>query len=438
MKLHSFFASIGASVLLVAGCSDLGQDISIDSEPEILPACGGETSMTFTPPFAWSVSIRTDENSDSGTCWLTVSPTSGDAKQHTITISATPNENPESRSAFIDISSGDKFQTVQVIQLGTDGEISGGDETDEPVQIPATYIRQVTILDPTDEDEDNFTFEYDSEGRVIKMQGHSTYDDEVGMYYYTISYGDGTVNITGDDGISIEAILDSEGRASEVKYTETDGNAEYRSDITLTYDNAGRLIREKQSTDGYSESVTDYIWTDGNITRVHQDYYDMDFLYSSYPNSGNIDINWLITGGFGSSIAPLGIIGLTGTRCSDYTYPAYWDEAYEIPDMMLTVSEDDLDKPIEKEGYYYEDGEPDITYVFDGPEENLSRISMETPVEQVHYRQIGVITDSDPYSYEIREDGKKYYWNLTVDWGDREETYRETAWTNSQEVIIKY
>ena len=50
MKLHSFFASIGASVLLVAGCSDLGQEISIDSEPGILPSSGGETSLTFTPP----------------------------------------------------------------------------------------------------------------------------------------------------------------------------------------------------------------------------------------------------------------------------------------------------------------------------------------------------------------------------------------------------
>lgn len=438
MKLHSFFASIGASVLLVAGCSDLGQEISIDSEPGILPSSGGETSLTFTPPFAWAASVRTDDGIDSGTCWLTISPISGDARQHTITITAMPNEDADSRNAFIDISSGDKFQTVQVIQLGTDGEISGGDETDEPVQIPATYIRQVTILDPTDGDENNLAFEYDNEGRVITMQGHSTYDDEVGMYYYTISYGDGTVNITGDDGISIEAILDSEGRASEVKYTETGNGSGYNSEIILTYDNTGRLVHVKDRPDGYSESDTEYTWTDGNITRVHKDYYDTDYLYSSYPNTGNIDINWLITGGYGSSIAPLGIIGMLGTRCTDYTYPAYWDEAYETPDMMLTVSEDDLNKPVEKEGYYYDDGEPDITYVFEGPEDCLSLISMETPVERVHYRQSGNITNYDPDNYEIREDGKKYYWNLTVDWGDREETYRETAWTNSQEVIIKY
>ena len=364
--------------------------ISLDSEPGILPATGGTTDFTFTPPYAWSADIRTDEGVDS---WISINPTSGDASRHTVTVSAGPNERADSRIAFIDISSGDQFLSVQITQLGTDDETPGGD---------------------------------------------SRLDDEYSMYYYTISYGERSVSITGDDGISVEATLDSEGRATEVEYSETYDGREYASDITLTYDSEGQLVKET-STDEYSESVTDYVWTDGNIARVHYDYYDTDFLYSSYPNTGNIDINWLMTGGYGSGIAPLGIIGMLGTRCTDYAYPDYWDAVLLSPDQQqIAVSEDDLDKPVEKEGFYYEYGEPEISYLFEGPEGCLSYIYMEKPLEQVHYLQTDIITDYEPDVYEIREDGKKYYYVLTIEWGERRETYRETVSIHPQEVTVDY
>lgn len=434
MKPYSIFATIAASVLLAAGCTGIGQSISIDSEPDILPASGGTTSFTFTPPYAWSADIRTDDGVDS---WISINPTSGDASRQTVTVSAGPNERADSRIAFIDISSGDQFLSVQITQLGTDDETPGADIEAPPVEIPATYIRHITILDPSEGNEDNFSFEYDQEGRVTTISGNSWIDDEYSMYYYTISYEERSVSITGDDGISIEATLDSEGRAAEVKYSETDDGREYSSDITLSYDSEGRLVRET-GTDEYSESVTDYIWTDGNIARVHYDYYDTDYLYSSYPNSGNIDINWLMTGGYGSGIAPLGIIGMLGARSTDYAYPDYWAADLMYPDQQLAVSEDDLDKPVEKEGFYYEYGEPEISYLFEGPEGCLSSIDMEKPLEQVHYHQTGIITDYDPYAYEIREDGKKYYYGLTIEWGEREETYRETVSIHPQEVTVDY
>ena len=412
MKPYSIIAAIVASALLAAGCTGIGQSISLDSEPGILPATGGTTDFTFTPPYAWSADIRTDDGVDS---WISISQTSGDASRHTVTVSAGPNERADSRSAFIDISSGDQFLSVQITQLGTDDETPGGDIEAPPVQIPSTYIRHIRILDPSEGNEDNFTFEYDDEGRVTTMRGDSRLDDEYSMYYYTISYGERSVSITGDDGISVEATLDSEGRATEVEYSETYDGREYASDITLTYDSEGRLVKET-STDEYSESVTDYVWTDGNIARVHYDYYDTDFLYSSYPNTGNIDINWLMTGGYGSGIAPLGIIGMLGTRCTDYAYPDYWDAVLLSPDQQqIAVSEDDLDKPVEKEGFYYEYGEPEISYLFEGPEGCLSYIYMEKPLEQVHYLQTGIITDYEPDVYEIREDGKKYYYVLTIE-----------------------
>ena len=157
MKPYSIFATIAASVLLAAGCTGIGQSISIDSEPDILPASGGTTSFTFTPPYAWSADIRTDDGVDS---WISINPTSGDASRQTVTVYAGPNERADSRIAFIDISSGDQFLSVQITQLGTDDETPGGDIEAPPVEIPATYIRHITILDPSEGNEDCITTRY--------------------------------------------------------------------------------------------------------------------------------------------------------------------------------------------------------------------------------------------------------------------------------------
>lgn len=72
MKPYSIIAAIVASALLAAGCTGIGQSISLDSEPGILPATGGTTDFTFTPPYAWSADIRTDDGVDS---WISISQT---------------------------------------------------------------------------------------------------------------------------------------------------------------------------------------------------------------------------------------------------------------------------------------------------------------------------------------------------------------------------
>ena len=49
MKRHFLIAAFSAA-LLSTGCSDEGRPISIDIGPEIIPAEGGKTVLTFTPP----------------------------------------------------------------------------------------------------------------------------------------------------------------------------------------------------------------------------------------------------------------------------------------------------------------------------------------------------------------------------------------------------
>ena len=277
-----------------------------------------------------------------------------------------------------------------------------GDISDNPVPVPETAIKHITISDPENGDEDNLAFTYDNEGRVKEISGLSFSSSEQSpyRYIYKISYEDGKILIDGDDGMSMEATLDDNGRTSEVRYSQTDGYMTVHSEISLSYDS--------------------------------------EYRYSSHPNTGNIDLNWLLTAGYGSSLAPLGMLNLTGKRCENYVWPDYWDTAYETPDIMLIVCEDDLDKPVTKEGFHYRDGEKEIQYEFNGPENCLSSIHAETPVERVHYTQTGTITYWNPEAYEIREDGKKYFYVLDIDWGEEKETWTETARTDILEVTIEY
>ncbi len=433
MKRHFLIAAFSAA-LLSTGCSDEGQPISIDIGPEIIPAEGGKTVLTFTPPYAWSANISEAESED-GTAWLTIDPSSGDASQSTITATALPNENENERTALVIISSGSRQASVRITQSGMSGDIS-----DNPVPVPETAIKHITISDPENGDEDNLAFTYDNEGRVKEISGlrFSSSEQSPYRYIYKISYEDGKILIDGDDGMSMEATLDDNGRTSEVRYSQTDGYMTVHSEISLSYDSDGYLVQDTETTEGHSDYTTSYIWTDGNIVSVRHEYYDSEYRYSSHPNTGNIDLNWLLTAGYGSSLAPLGMLNLTGKRCENYVWPDYWDTAYETPDIMLMVCEDDLYKPVTKEGFHYRDGEKEIQYEFNGPENCLSSIHAETPVERVHYTQTGSITYWNPEAYEIREDGKKYFYVLDIDWGEEKETWTETARTDILEVTIEY
>ena len=431
------FLLTAAALVLATGCDDTPQSsITVEGGNEMtLAATQTSAEVRFTSPALWTATLMPE------TDWLTISAASGSAGDASITLQAQANTAADARTTtLVLLPSGGETTQVLITQLGT----AGTDSTDTPVFVPETAIRQVTILDPDDGTEANFAFEYDGEGRVVRMQGSDQYEGETHTYLYTMAYEGSTVTVDGDDGVHIVGTLDAQGRATRVAYTETlspDGGGSgspTRTDITLTYDADGRLTQEVGEEDGYNEYTYDYTWTGGDLTRVHLDYYDADYAYSTHANTGNIDLNWLLTAGYGSGgIAPFGIFNLLGTRSTHLAVPDYWADMAATPDQMLLVCEDDLNKPVTKTGVYYEDGETTTEYRFEGPEGSLSFISRETPVEAVHYRQTGTITDYDPEAYEMR-DGKKYYYDLTIDWGEREITSRDHAWNNRQEVTVGY
>ena len=73
---------------------------------------GGENEITFTAPEAWTAQV----SSSRSTNWCTVYPTSGPAGEANISVTTTPNDTPDDRTASIVIKSGSLTKTLTVSQ----------------------------------------------------------------------------------------------------------------------------------------------------------------------------------------------------------------------------------------------------------------------------------------------------------------------------------
>lgn len=73
---------------------------------------GGVATVTFTSTQAWTASVSNSED----TKWLSVSPSSGNAGQYTLTIKGNKNETLKNRESGIIIKSGTASQTISVSQ----------------------------------------------------------------------------------------------------------------------------------------------------------------------------------------------------------------------------------------------------------------------------------------------------------------------------------
>lgn len=76
-----------------------------------------EKSFTFNSNLAWTLSVSETRN---GIDWLSVSPTSGEAGTHTVTVKATENKTYDDRNAVITIAAGDSLRKVFVNQKQLD------------------------------------------------------------------------------------------------------------------------------------------------------------------------------------------------------------------------------------------------------------------------------------------------------------------------------
>lgn len=130
MKQNLFVLPIlGLLLMLCQGCSEDKEEnppapespsITVESEEDIpvFDTAGGTLALTFTTTSDWTASV---DGAASG--WLSVSPASGEAGTHTLSLVTTANDSYDERNASVTITSGSVKKTITVTQKQKDALI---------------------------------------------------------------------------------------------------------------------------------------------------------------------------------------------------------------------------------------------------------------------------------------------------------------------------
>lgn len=338
-------ASAFTAALLLSCQEPEPAPLTIDSQPSQIAAEGGSTSFTLTAPGSWTATVQpVAEGTD--VTWLTVDPASGEAGEHTITLTAEANTAEEERTASVSVTCGSSSATVSVSQAGATAQ----DEPEEPGE-PDTpdhtgLVKSVEFSQSKGEYGWSyyFNFGYDDLNRVsivqVRTMEGGEYVDE-GGYSNKFTYNeDGTAILERDlyEGEILNIVFDSEGKATEMFSAETSTYPE-KTSYDMSYNDQGQLIAIKDNIYQSSEMSEIFEWSNGdNVKLIWSDDDVINVPFSAYDNNPktNIDINWL------SSIKGvqyihqphqiLGAVGMLGKRDAHYALPYDNRNSYNSPD----------------------------------------------------------------------------------------------------------
>ena len=338
-------ASAFTAALLLSCQEPEPAPLTIDSQPSQIAAEGGSTSFTLTAPGSWTATVQpVAEGTD--VTWLTVDPASGEAGEHTITLTAKANTAEEERTASVSVTCGSSSATVSVSQAGATAQ----DEPEEPEE-PDTpdhtgLVKSVEFSQSKGEYGWSyyFNFGYDDLNRVsivqVRTMEGGEYVDE-GGYSNKFTYNeDGTAILERDlyEGEILNIVFDSEGKATEMFSAETSTYPE-KTSYDMSYNDQGQLIAIKDNIYQSSEMSEIFEWSNGdNVKLIWSDDDVINVPFSAYDNNPktNIDINWL------SSIKAvaylhqplhiLGAVGMLGKRDAHYALPYDGINSYNSPD----------------------------------------------------------------------------------------------------------
>jgi hypothetical protein len=128
-----FVAAAAISAIVLTGCKkelDKPQPIVLTSA-ETLTLLADQTegqTITFTATSAWTVSVSEIDATKSATAtpeWISISPASGNAGSHTLTLTIQPNNTDDTRTALITITVDGTQAQVTVIQQTADPQPTG-------------------------------------------------------------------------------------------------------------------------------------------------------------------------------------------------------------------------------------------------------------------------------------------------------------------------
>ena len=339
-------ASVLTAALLLSCEEKEPVPVTIDSQPSQIAAEGGSTSFTVTAPGSWTAAVQ-PASDGTAAAWLTIDPASGEAGEHTVTLTAEANTAEEERTATVIVTSGSSSATVSVSQAGATAQ----DEPEEPEE-PDTpdhtgLVKSVEYSCSEGEYSGAylFNFEYDDLNRVSIVQVTTMESGDEAGYSNKFTYNeDGTAILERDlyeeEGLEIlNIVFDSEGKATEMFSAETSTYPD-KTSYDMSYNDQGQLIAIKDNIYQSSEMSEIFEWSNGdNIKLIWSDDDVINVPFSAYDNNPktNIDINWL------SSIKGvqyihqphqiLGAVGMLGKRDAHYAIPYSWTiDSYNSPD----------------------------------------------------------------------------------------------------------
>ena len=130
MKNTLYWWLLLLSMTFVAACSDGGEDV-VEPDPKPTPSKpaitldvsssdfttdGGSNTISFTTSEPWTAEVLNSR----ADAWCSVSPTNGKAGDAEITVTTTPNDTPDNRSASIILKAGSTQKTITVSQKQKD------------------------------------------------------------------------------------------------------------------------------------------------------------------------------------------------------------------------------------------------------------------------------------------------------------------------------
>lgn len=367
------FLSLALCIALVLiGCSE-----SDDNNREIVLSSNSQTSQTiyadettgdsegirFTATAPWTATVTpvaTKAEGGSSVDWLTLNAYSGGAGEFTLKLTLKENTTGADRKAKIEINCGKTTITITVEQKGT----TEAGEIPAPTPDDKYYIAQIVeegFLQDTEKVTSIITFEYDEQGRLVK----TTTDGE---YVNAFTYEGNKIIVDRhypdekeSDVYQTIFTLNEEGYATTFDCRWDDSMGESgREQGSAEYDEDGYFITATVKRANQDDRVDKQEWTNGNLTKVHCDYYNTgsnnvaEFRYdnSQYVNNPkvNLDLTSLVSktqwlSDYGSEFPIMTTIGHTGKR-SKLMMTHEYDRSYSESVTTYEYEYDDLQRPI--------------------------------------------------------------------------------------------
>lgn len=345
--------------------------------------------IKFTTKGPWKaeveeVTARAGEAEGKTVDWLTLSQYSGDkAGAYTLTLTLKQNYTGKSRKAVIRIICG---KTVITITVEQKAENNDGVKLKrvKSVNYVVEYGPGCTELGHSYDDDVNYTYSYDEQGRVAKVV--QSYKDEASTYLFDYHIVDEITVIEKNDNFDPDIsddyryehllTLNKEGNVENVKST---GGSGYVETFKAAYTEDGRLAKIDEES-WYGK----YSYANGLLTKIKQGYAmypdSCEFdVVKTYPNRypatrANINFNAFIlkpgNEDMASILFQIGLLG-KGSDCLMEYLPeekheegVVTDKVFNEPGKVYKYEEKEIKYPETKNGYtvkYELDGDKYVT-----------------------------------------------------------------------------